>query len=226
MLLRPIAQDMRNFPGATQPRHQNQQIDDLGKFFFRTDISNNQYELHSMHMGEQLQEQQQLQKPTQEASTCTSSVTSSVTVADREDDTEHVTSPPLSSFADMLKDGNELEAGLGLDSLSKEPILLRHSMATPTIEAGITNEYLAAQDAMDLVNFSLGQHSLSPMAVPIAAAVQQTAQLVADVTPPQPSTPGPTAWSSDDDDFTFASEGSSSQWYSCIYHSSIFSTLN
>ncbi|KAG6617526.1 uncharacterized protein IUM83_02520 [Phytophthora cinnamomi] len=116
------------------------------------------------------------------------------------DSTEQVTSPPLSSFSEMLDVDNDFEAGLGLGSLPKESVLLHQPM---TIAAGVGNENQSTQDAVDLVNFSLGQQNpLPPLAVPDVMAIQHTAQ---HGTPSaQPTTPCPTMWSSDDDDFTFS----------------------
>ncbi|EGZ18371.1 hypothetical protein PHYSODRAFT_301067 [Phytophthora sojae] len=80
----------------------------------------------------------------------------------RHDTTEHVTSPPLSSFSDILKDGNAFEPGLGLGSLPKEPILLQQPLPPAGVQANVTHQNQPTQDAMDLVNFSLGQRNPLP----------------------------------------------------------------
>ncbi|KAE9309486.1 hypothetical protein PF008_g20691 [Phytophthora fragariae] len=187
---------MQNFPGATQPSQQSQKIEDLGNVFLRADINDNWQGLSSRYLyAFQLQRQQQsfIQGP----------------IDSREDTTEHVTSPPMSSFSEMLKDGNELEAGLVLGSLPKDSILL--PMATPGFEVGAANESQSAQDARDLVNFSLGQQNpLPPLNVPDSTTLQQTTQIGAGTYPTQPTTPCPAMWSSDDDDVTIAG-GCSSQ---------------
>lgn len=189
---------MRNFPGATQPSQQSQQIEDLGNVFLRADINDNWQGLSSRYLypdEQQRQQQSFIQGP----------------IDSREDTTEHVTSPPMSSFSEMLKDGNELEAGLGLGSLPKDSILL--PMATPGFEVGAANESQSAQDAMDLVNFSLGQKNpLPPLNVPDSTTLQQTTQIGAGTYSTQPTTPCPAMWSSDDDDVIIAN-GCSSQQY-------------
>lgn len=135
----------------------------------------------------------------------------------RHDTTEHVTSPPLSSFSDILKDGNAFEPGLGLGSLPKEPILLQQPLPPPVFKR--TSPTRTNRHKMPWISLTSAWvsgtrylHCQCQM-----ATTQQAAQVgMIPTSSTQPSTPCAAMWSSDDDDFVLANGGSCQRYKICL----------
>lgn len=73
---------------------------------------------------------------------------------------ETVTSPPLSSFSVLLKDGEEYRHSLDFSSLRNDGSTMQqeNEIARGELDTAMTN--LAMQDALELVSFKLGQRKL------------------------------------------------------------------
>ncbi|KAG2770606.1 hypothetical protein JG687_00017278 [Phytophthora cactorum] len=97
-----------------------QQIMELGDYLLQTELRDNWNGISSEYINEQQQRGIQ---------------TSHAAVATSEDSIDKVTSPPLASYMDMLRDNGALGADLGFESLSKARTIpdvpkMMHSAAT------------------------------------------------------------------------------------------------
>ncbi|KAG7383915.1 hypothetical protein PHYPSEUDO_003208 [Phytophthora pseudosyringae] len=115
---------------------------------------------------------------------------------------EYLTSPPLSSFSVLLKDGEEAGEDLEFGSLRKGTVLQSRSesdVRSAGLEPAMTN--LAMQDAMELVSFKLGQRNVSYMpTMPSESAAMGDIQCGKEVAAPKLSSVECQSVSSSEDD--------------------------
>ncbi|POM66868.1 Hypothetical protein PHPALM_17202 [Phytophthora palmivora] len=186
----------RRFPGANLPSSNNlvgQQVDDQRNSLLHKN-ENDCWNRFSLSFMDEQQEQQRCEKGA-ESKTLESS-------QDYKDgiSTEHVTSPPLSSFSMLTKDGDGFRLNFG--SLPKESVY-QHQANAPDNEHVTEINTRAMQDAMELVSFKLGQQdesSVLEMSRNTGDTTGDTLVNQSEVATTLPSLHCPNVSSSDDDD--------------------------